>query len=176
MQQGTVNRVDRFWSAIELNPSNWSEARDGYRDLLNNAANASREDLRRTMNWLEACLVQIERPSAAAACRYLTKMPEELLAAEYGRLLQIFNSKKVGMVWPMRPNYKEYLPRGPVPNFGAEAGFGLVRSNPELYVKLAKLGPEMEEVIIQLVGEAIRFNVSIPEDLMAFAPAPSATG
>jgi hypothetical protein len=107
-------------------------------------------------------------------------MPSLLLATDYGRLMAVFNSRKVGMVWQVTPDLdKRPLPRGPIPVFGGEAGFGLIRAVPELYLKLAMFGPEMESIVIQLVEEALRYNVSLPPELISLAasgPSPSATG
>lgn len=107
-----------------------------------------------------------------------------LLAADYGRLMAIFNSRKVGMVWQLTPDLdKRPLPSGPIPVFGKEAGFGLIRAVPELYLKMAMFGPEMESIVIHLVEEAIDYKVSLPPELISLAqpeqsggPSPSAKG
>ena len=165
-----ANPVEAFWKQIELDARDWNCALRGYDTLVENAAGATREDLRRALGWLEAALGLRDRTSAVAACRYLNAMPEPLLASDYPRLLNIFNSRKVGMVWPASIDPKKAnLPRGPIPVFGIEAGYGLIRHAPELYRKLALFGPEMEEIVIQLVEEAVRYNVSLPPDLITLA-------
>lgn len=162
--------VQAFWKQIERDPREWNCELRGYDTLIANASDATREDLRRALSWIEAALGLRDRTSAVAACRYLAAMPEPLLVSDYARLLAIFNSRKVGMVWRITPDFdKTPLPRGPIPLFGVEAGFGLIRHAPELYRKLALFGPEMEEVVIQLVEEAVRYDVSLPPDLVTLA-------
>ncbi|MEM7688641.1 MAG: hypothetical protein AAF291_06440 [Pseudomonadota bacterium] len=165
-----ANPVDAFWKQVECDARDWNSELRGYDTLVSNAADATREDLRRTLGWLEASLGLRDRTSAVAACRYLNAMPEPLLASDYPRLLNIFNSRKVGMVWPASIDPKKAdLPRGPIPVFGIEAGFGLLRHAPELYRKLAMFGPEMEEILIALVEEAVHHGVSLPPDLVTLA-------
>ena len=181
-QDGTMetlaDAVDFFWSKVAHDPREWNAGLKGYDWLIAHAAEATREDVRRTLGWLEGALGLRDRTAAVAACRYLAGMPPVLLAADYGRLIAIFNSRKVGMVWQLTPDLdKRPLPSGPIPVFGNEAGFGLIRAVPELYCKLALFGPEMESIVIQLVEEAISYDVSLPPDLINLAgPSPSATG
>jgi hypothetical protein len=181
-QDGTMetlaDAVDFFWACVARDPREWNESLKGYDWLLANAAEASREDVRRTLGWLEGAIGLKDRTAAVAACRYLAAMPATALASEYARLLAIFNSRIVGMVWQLTPDLdKRPLPRGPIPVFGREAGFGLIRAVPELYSTLALFGPELEAVVILLVEEAISYDVSLPPDLINLAgPSPSATG
>jgi len=173
-----ADAVDFFWATVARDPREWNAGLQGYDWLLAHAAEATREDVRRTLGWLEGAIALRDRAAAVAACRYLAGMPSLLLAHDYGRLTGIFNSRKVGMVWQLTPYLdKTPLPSGPIPKFGQEAGFGLIRAVPELYLKLALFGPEMESIVIQLVEEAISYNVSLPPDLINLAgPSPSATG
>lgn len=169
-QETLSDAVDHFWAKVERDPRVWNEAMPGYDWLLAHADEADREDVRRTLGWLEGAIAMRDRTAAVAACRYLAAMPPLLLAADYGRLMAIFNSRKVGMVWQLIPDLdKRPLPRGPIPVFGKEAGFGLIRAVPELYAKLALFGPELESIVIQLVEEAISYNVSLPPDLVKLA-------
>lgn len=176
--QTLADGVDCFWVQVAHDPRQWNSAMRGYDWLLDHAAQATREDVRRTLGWLEGAIGLRDRTAAVAACRYLAAMPALLLAADYGRLMAIFNSRKVGMVWQLTPDLdKRPLPSGPIPVFGMEAGFGLIRAVPELYLKLALFGPEMEAIVILLVEEAISYNVSLPPELVSLAgPSPSATG
>ena len=74
------------------------------------------------------------------------------------------------MVWQVTPDLDvKPLPSGPIPKFGQEAGFGLIRAVPELYLKLAMLSPEMESIVALLAAEAIRYGVSLPPELVALA-------
>lgn len=173
-----ADAVDYFWDAVAQDPRKWNANLKGYDHLLEHAAEATREDVRRALGWLEGAIGLRDRTAAVAACRYLAAMPAVLLASDYGRLMAIFNSRKVGMVWQLTPDLdKRPLPSGPIPVFGKEAGFGLIRAVPELYQKLALFGPEMEAIVILLVEEAISYNVSLPPDLVNLAgPSPSATG
>lgn len=165
-----ADAVDFFWANVAHDPREWSAGLKGYDWLLKHAAEATREDVRRTLGWLEGALALRDRAAAVAACRYLAGVPSLLLAQDYGRLTGIFNSRKVGMVWQLTPDLdKTPLPSGPIPKFGQEAGFGLIRAVPELYCKLAMLGPEMETVVAVLAAEAIRYNVSLPPELVAMA-------
>lgn len=168
-----ADAVDIFWSEVAHDPRTWNGAMRGYNWLLANAAEATREDVRRTLGWLEGAIGLRDRTAAVAACRYLAAMPSLLLAADYGWLMAVFNSRKVGMVWQVTPDLdKRPLPSGSIPVFGGEAGFGLIRAVPELYVKLAMFGPEMESIVIQLVEEALRYNVSLPPELVSLAAPP----
>lgn len=171
-----ADAVDFFWVGVARDPASWSEARKGYDYLLDHAASATREDIRRALGWLEMAIARRERTAAVAAARYLALMPSPLLAADYGRLLGIFNSRIVGMVWQVTPDLdvKPLPPR--IPKFGLEAGFGLIRSVPEIYEKLAMFGPEMEEVVIALAAEALKYGISLPPGLATMAPRPAATG
>ena len=171
-----ADAVDFFWNVVERDPREWAEVMRGYDWLLAHAADASREDVRRTLGWLEGAIGLKDRTAAVAACRYLAAMPATLLASDYGRLMAIFNSRKVGMVWQITPDLdKRPLPSGPIPVFGKEAGFGLIRAVPELYLTLALFGPEMEAIVILLVEEAISYNVSLPPELINLAgPLPRA--
>jgi len=173
-----ADAVDFFWATVAHDPRKWNAGLRGYDWLLQNAAEGTREDVRRTLGWLEGAIGLRDQTAAVAACRYLAAMPAILLAADYGRLMAIFNSRKVGMVWQLTPDLdKRPLPSGPIPVFGKEAGFGLIRAVPELYLKLALFGPELEAVVILLVEEAISYNVSLPPELISLAgPSPSATG
>lgn len=173
-----ADAVDHFWVTVERDPRAWNEAMRGYDWLLAHGAEATREDVRRTLGWLEGAIGLRDRTAAVAACRYLAAIPAVLLASDYGRLMAIFNSRKVGMVWQVTPDLDQRpLPRGPIPVFGKEAGFGLIRAVPKLYLKMALFGPEMEAIVIQLVEEAIDYNVSLPPELINLAgPSPSATG
>ncbi len=165
-----ADAVDFFWATVAQEPREWNTGLRGYDYLLAHAAEATREDVRRTLGWLEGAIGLKDRTAAVAACRYLAAMPSMLLAADYGRLMAIFNSRKVGMVWQVTPDLdKRPLPSGPIPVFGGEAGFGLIRAVPELYLKLALFGPEMESIVIQLVAEAIRYGVSLPPELVELA-------
>ncbi len=172
-----ADAVDFFWSVIARTPSGWSNATKGYNYLLDRALEADREDVRRTLGWIEAALAQRDRDAATAACKYLCAMPSPLLAGDYGRLLAVFNSRIVGMVWQVTPSLDvRHLPPR-IPKFGQEAGFGMIRAVPELYEKLAMFGPEMEDVVIGLVEEAIRYDVSLPPSLINLVrSSPSATG
>jgi hypothetical protein len=170
-----ADAVDIFWSGVARDPGAWTAARKGYDYLLDHAATASREDVRQTLNWLELAIARRDRTAAVAAARYLSLMPAPLLAADYGRLLSIFNSRILGMVWQVTPDLdlKPLPPR--IPKFGREAGFGLIRSVPELYRTLAMFGPEMEDLVTALATEALRYGVSLPPELAAMAEPPSAT-
>ena len=107
-----ANPVQAFWKQIERDPREWNSELRGYDTLIENAAEATREDLRRALSWIEAALALRDRSSAVAACRYLAAMPEPLLVSDYARLLAIFNSRKVGMVWRITPELdKTPLPR-----------------------------------------------------------------
>ena len=171
-----ADAVDMFWSEIALEPGVWTKYEKGYRWLIDNAREADREDLRRTLNWVELSLQKRDRDALAAAARYLVAMPDQLLAGDYGRLMTIFNSRKVGMVWQVTPDL-DVKPLPPaIPKFGREAGFGLIRSVPELYLKLAMYGIEMEEVVRLLAAEALQYGVSLPPELAAMAAPPAATG
>jgi hypothetical protein len=173
-----ADAVDFFWATVAQEPREWNTGLRGYDWLLEHAAEATREDVRRTLGWLEGAIGLKDRTAAVAACRYLAAMPAMLLAADYGRLMAILNSRRVGMVWQVTPDLdKRPLPSGPIPVFGGEAGFGLIRAVPELYVKLAMFGPEMESVVIQLAEEAIRYGVSLPPELVSLAgPSPTPDG
>ena len=165
-----ADAVDMFWAAVARDPRSWNGNLKGYDWLLDHAAEADREDVRRTLGWLEGAIAMRDRDAAVAACRYLAAMPAMLLAADYGRLTAIFNSRKVGMVWQLTPDLdKRPLPSGPIPKFGQEAGFGLIRAVPELYLKLAMFGTEMETIVAILAAEAIRYGVSLPPELVAMA-------
>lgn len=170
-----ADAVDFFWAGVAHDPADWAAARKGYDWLLDHAAEATREDVRRALNWLEMALAKRERTAAVAATRYLAAMPSPLLAADYGRLMGIFNSRIVGMVWQVTPEL-DVTPLPPrIPKFGQEAGFGLIRSVPELYEKLAMFGPEAEDLVSGLAAEALRYGVSLPPALAALATPPSAT-
>ncbi|MBU7579132.1 MAG: hypothetical protein KAF27_01475 [Porphyrobacter sp.] len=165
-----ADAVDFFWANVAHDPREWNAGLKGYDWLLRHAAEATREDVRRTLGWLEGAIALRDRAAAVAACRYLAGIPLPLLAQDYGRLTGIFNSRKVGMVWQITPDLDmKPLPSGPIPKFGQEAGFGLIRAAPELYCKLAMLGPEMETVVTLLAAEAIRYGVSLPPELVAMA-------
>jgi hypothetical protein len=165
-----ADAVDIFWDAVAQDPRTWNGSLRGYDWLLAHAAEATREDVRRTLGWLEGAIGLRDRTAAVAACRYLAAMPSALLAADHGRLSAIFNSRKVGMVWQVTPDLDvKPLPSGPIPKFGQEAGFGLIRAVPELYLKLAMLSPEMESIVALLAAEAIRYGVSLPPELVALA-------
>jgi len=139
----------------------WNVGLQGYDWLLANATEGTCEDVRRTLGWLEGAIGLKDRTAAVAACRYLGAMlavllavllpvlPPVLLAADYGRLLAIFNSRKVGMAWQVPLDLdKRPLPSRPIPVSAKEAGFGLIRAVLELYRKLAMFGPKMESIVI----------------------------
>jgi hypothetical protein len=172
-----ADAVDGFWANVAHDPRTWNANLKGYDWLLAHAAEATREDVRRTLGWLEGAIALKDRDGAVAACRYLAAMPLPVLAADHGRLSAIFNSRKVGMVWQVTPDLDvKPLPSGPIPKFGSEAGFGLIRAVPELYLKLAMLSPEMESIVSLLAAEAIRYDVSLPPEMVAMAQPPAPPG
>ena len=176
----SADAVALFWQTVAADPRRWNASLDGYDYLMAHASTATREDVRRTLGWLESAIARRDRTAAVAACHYLAAMPPALLAKDYGRLTAIFNSRKVGMVWQLTPDLdKRPLPAGQIPVFGKEAGFGLIRAVPELYLTLALLGTELENIVILLVEEALDYGVSLPPELVSLAvsgPSPSATG
>lgn len=158
-----------FWREIAADPSRWVAHRSTYLTIAAKAAACDREDLRRTLNWLEAAIQVRARDAIVAAAKLLAAMEQPLLASDYARLMTLLNSRVLGLVWRLTPDF-DVKPLPPkVPKFGDEAGFGLIRSVPELYLKLADLGPEMEDMIVKLVEEAIRYGVSLPPALAAMA-------
>lgn len=171
-----ADAVDIFWSEIALEPAAWTRRDKGYRWLIENAREADREDLRRTLNWVELALQRRDHDALAAAARYLVAMPDQLLAGDYERLVTIFNSRKVGMVWQITADLDLKPLPAAIPKFGSEAGFGLIRSVPELYLKLSMYGIEMEEVVRVLAAEAVQYGVSLPPELASMAAPPAATG
>jgi hypothetical protein len=172
-----VDAVDIFWAEVAHDPRKWNRFLTGYDYLLESAAEATREEVRRALGWLEGAIGLKDRKGAVAACRYLAAMPALLLAADYGRLTAIFNSRKVGMVWQVTPDLDvKPLPSGPIPKFGNEAGFGLIRAVPELYLKLAMLSPEMEMIVTRLAAEAVRYRVSLPSELVTLAKGTASEG
>jgi hypothetical protein len=167
--------VNEFWNGVARNPGAWLDGA-GYERLLAAAANASREDLRRTLNWLELAVARRDRNAAVAAARYLAAMPAALLATDYARLMTLFNSRVLGMVWQVTPSL-DVTPLPPrIPRFGHEAGYGLIRAVPELYETLAMLGPGLEDLVTMLAAEALRYDVSLPPGLAAMAQPPAARG
>ena len=171
-----ADAVDFFWAGVSHDPADWAACKAGYDYLLEHAGDATREDVRRTLNWLLLAIDRRDRGAVVAAARYLARIPDGLLAADYGRLLDTFNSRVVGMVWQATPDL-DFRPLPPrIPKFGREVGFGLIRSVPELYLKLALFGTEMEDMVASLAAEALRYGISLPPDLAAMAPPPSATG
>lgn len=178
--QTLADAVDVFWAGVAHDPGAWAVGRKGYDYLFEHAGDATREDVRRTLNWLELAIARRERAAAVAATRYLAVMPAPLLAADYGRLMAVFNSRILGMVWQITPDL-DVTPLPPrIPGFGPEAGFGLIRSVPEFYEKLALFGIEAETLVIGLAREALRYRVSLPPALAQLAapdlPCPTATG
>ena len=165
-----------FWREVATDPSCWSAHRQTYLTIAANAAECDREDLRRALNWLEAAIQVRARDAIVAAAKLLAAMDQPLLASDYARIKGLLNSRIVGMVWRITPDF-DVKPLPPkVPKFGDEAGYGLIRSVPELYLKLADLGPEMEDMIVLLVEEALRYDVSLPPELAAMARPQAATG
>ncbi|MWV26574.1 hypothetical protein [Aurantiacibacter rhizosphaerae] len=172
-----ADAVDLFCSEVAHDPASWNANMKGYQYLVSHTDTADREDVRRALGWLEMALAQRQRDAAVAACKYLAAIPPMLLAADYGRVMAIFNSRIVGMVWALTPDLdmKPLPPR--IPRFGQEAGFGLIRAVPEFYAMLAMLGPEMEEIVTQLVEEALAYKVSLPPQLVSLARSgPAARG
>ena len=171
-----ADAVDLFWSGVAHDPAAWTKAEKGYDYLLAHAFEGTREDVRRALNWLELAIERRDRSAVVGAARYLSLMPAPVLAADYGRLLGIFSSRVLGMVWQVTPDL-DVSPLPPrIPKFGREAGFGLIRSVPELYKTLAMFGTEMEDLVAALVTEALRYGVSLPADLAAMAQPPTARG
>ena len=165
-----------FWREVTTDPARWAAHRATYLAIAVKADACDREDLRRTLNWLEAAIQVRARAAIVAAAKLLAAMEQPLLASDYARLMALLNSRILGMVWRITPDF-DVKPLPPkVPKFGDEAGYGLIRSVPELYLKLADLGPEMEEMIIRLVEEAVRYDVSLPPELAIMAQPPAATG
>jgi hypothetical protein len=161
-----ADAVDFFWGAIGHNPAEWDQTMIGYRYLLDHASDAEREDLRRALNWLEATIPARARAAMVAAAQYIAAMPATLLASDEPRLQNILNSRILGVVWHITPDF-DVKPLPPsVPKFGNEAGYGLIRSVPELYVKAMELSPAMETIVIRLASEAKRYNVSLPPELL----------
>jgi hypothetical protein len=164
-----VDAVDYFWSAVGHDPASWTETMIGYRYLLENAHEADQEDLRRTLNWLESAIPVRARAAIVAAAKYVAAMPSALLATSTPRILNILNSRILGIVWHITPDF-DVKPLPPkVPKFGDEAGYGLIRSVPELYLKVMDLSSDMEHLVAGLAKEAMQYGISLPEELEAKA-------
>lgn len=147
---------------------------NAYLHIVGSGRQADRETLRRALNWLEVMITLRARQGLTLAAKLLAAMPPELLATDCARLMTIFNSRILGMAWRITPEL-DLRPLPPnIPRFGEEAGFGLMRSVPELYLKLAMLAPEMEEIVSRLAAEALRYNISLPPGLAAMAQPPAA--
>lgn len=172
-----IGRADipQFWREVAIDPARWAANHESYLVLTATAPDGDREVLRRTLDWLEAAIQVRARDAIEAAAGLLAAMPPALLASDYERLETLFNSRVLGMVWKLTPDLdrKPLPPKLPVS--GDEAGYGLIRSVPELYLKLAQLGPTMATMIAKLVGEARRYGVPIPPELAAMAQPPIAT-
>jgi hypothetical protein len=163
--QTLADAVDFFWSAVAYDPASWTDTMIGYRYLLENSFKADHEDLRRALNWLETAISVRARLAIVAAARYIAAMPLPLLASNAPRLFNILGSRTLGMVWRITPDF-DPTPLPPrVPKFGDEAGYGLIRSVPELYLKAMELSPDLENLVIAMTQEAMRYNVSVPPEL-----------
>lgn len=169
-QPGARSRVvDAFWASVSRDPAGWIVARAGYDELLSHAAKATREDLRRTLDWFEQAVNHHDRAAAEAVARYLSLMPLRLLASDFKRLSNLFDDHNVGMVWQLGPDFDASSIPLRVPRFGNEAGFGLIRAVPTLYERLAMLAPEMEDRVTHLAQEAQRHAILLTPALLAMA-------
>jgi hypothetical protein len=170
-QARSPERTDRkaFWHAVITEPARWVEHSVIFNEMVDEAQQASREDLCRTLDWFEAAIQQDQRKAAAAAAQYLAEMPQQMLASEYQRLESIFNSRTVGMVWQITPDLdpKPLPPR--IPRWQDEAGFGMIRQVPDLYIKLAELGPHMGAIVAGIAKEAIEYGIALPPALAEMA-------
>lgn len=173
-----IGRADipQFWREVAADPARWKAHRESYLVLAAQAPDSDREVLRRTLDWLEAAIKVRARDAIEAAAALLGAMPAPLLASDLARLETMFNSRVLGMVWKLTPDFDKSPLPPKVPVAGDEAGYGLIRSAPELYLKLAQLGPAMAELVGSLVAEAMRYGVPMPPALSAMAQPPAATG
>jgi len=83
-----ADAVDFFWSEVAHDPRKWNGVMRGYDWLLEHAADATREDVRRALGWLEGAIGLKDRTAAVAACRYLAALPPALLAGSCALLGQ----------------------------------------------------------------------------------------
>ena len=89
-----ADAVDFFWAGVSHDPADWAACKAGYDFLVDHAVDATREDVRRTLNWLHLAIDRRDRGAVVAAARYLARIPDGLLVADYGRLLDTFNSRR----------------------------------------------------------------------------------
>jgi len=173
-----ADAIERFWHSI-ANETGWptGEARFAvFRDLQCRPALLGRDELVSTVAWLKRAQDARNKQGASAAASLLQAFDEEALRQKSRQLLQVFNSRILGMAWKLTPDFDPTPLPPKVPRFKDQAGFGLLFSHPQLYEKLARLGPDFEALVKALAAEALKYGWKLSPALLDLTAPPSATG
>lgn len=170
--------IERFWPSI-ANETGWptGDARFAvFRDLQRRPALLGRDELTKTLDWLERARDARSKQGVSAAASLLQAFDEDVLMQESQRLVRIFNSRVLGMAWKLSPDFDTAPLPNPTPRFGNQGGYGLITTHPKLYEKLARLGPTFKSLVTTTVTEALKYDWKLTQPLRDLAEPPSATG
>ena len=170
--------IERFWPSI-ANETGWptGDARFSvFRDLQRRPALLGRDELTKTLDWLERARDARSKQGVSAAASLLQAFDEHVLAQDSQRLVGIFNSRVLGMAWKLTPDLDTAPLPNPTPRFGNQGGYGLITTHPELYEKLARLGPTLKSLVEATAVEALKYDWKLTKPLRDLAEASSATG
>ena len=112
--------------------------------------------------WLERARDGRRADEPMAVARLVATLADEDVARHGERLLDAFNSRRLGLRWDLR----EVRDMTPLPRelqrFGRRAGFGLAADLPELYVRLGDLVPAFRELVGGIADEMAAGNGAPP--------------
>ncbi len=170
--------IERFWLSI-ANETGWptGEARfAAFRDVQRRPQLLGRDELGKTLAWLERARDARNKQGVSAAATLLQAFDEDVLAEQSAELLRVFNSRVLGMAWKLTPDFDPAPLPNPTPRFGNQGGFGLITTHALLYEKLARLDSRFETLVASLAAEALEYGLKLTRPLRDLAQPPSATG
>jgi hypothetical protein len=170
--------IESFWRYM-AEETGWptGDARFAvFRDLQRRPALLGPAELVRTLDWIERARDARNKQGVSGAAALLAAFDEAVLKRERERLMQIFNSRALGMAWKLTPDFDPAPLPNPTPRFGDQGGYGLITTNAPLYEKLARLDQDFEGLVKGLAEEALKYGWKLSKPLRDMAEPQSATG
>lgn len=156
-------RVERLRADALAGPVALDEHRRTLGDLRRGGAALLGPDAAMVLaRWLERARDGRRTDEPIAVARLVATLPDADLVRHGERLLDAFNSRRLGLRWDL----DEVRDVTPLPRelqrFGRRAGFGLAADLPELYARLGDLVPAFRELVGALADEMAAGNGAPP--------------
>jgi hypothetical protein len=104
-------------------------------------------------DWMRRARAGAQPGLPATIARLVMRLSDDDIVSHGADFLDAFNSRKLALQWTLTPD----LDRAPLPKdlyrFGDKAGFGLLLTHPELYVRLGDLLPSYRRLVSAVAQE-----------------------